>query len=46
MGLDIGKQIDWELGLKAGDVVEARWTNSFSSYRAAAEVVRERMVQS
>lgn len=40
MGLDIRKQIDWELGLKAGDAVEARWTNCGSAYRAAAEVVR------
>jgi len=32
--------MQFEDALKAGDEVEARWTNSYSAYRARARVVR------
>lgn len=40
-GMDeMGAILKFEEGLKAGDEVEARWTNSYSVYRARARVAR------
>ena len=38
--MNLEQRFIWESNLKPGDVVTARWTNSYNQWEARAEVVR------
>lgn len=39
-GQDLRKVLDFENGIKAGDIVLAKWTNNYKTPKAKAEVVK------